>query len=90
MVATTSPQTQAENPLSDILIEKIGQLSPSQQQEVLNFVEFLQYKKQPKKTIWDKIAEITKNVPDEEWAKLPTDGALEHDHYLCGTPKKYS
>ncbi|MDB9392851.1 hypothetical protein [Microcystis aeruginosa] len=30
MVATTSPQTQAENPLSDILIEKIGQLSPSQ------------------------------------------------------------
>jgi len=30
MVATTSPQTQAENPLGDILIEKIGQLSPSQ------------------------------------------------------------
>ena len=30
MVATTSPQTQAENPLSDILIEKISQLSPSQ------------------------------------------------------------
>ncbi|MFN5969601.1 MAG: hypothetical protein ACK47N_01270 [Microcystis sp.] len=30
MVATTSPQTQAENPVSDILIEKIGQLSPSQ------------------------------------------------------------
>jgi len=63
MIATSSPQTQAENPLSDILIEKISQLSLSQQQEVLNFVEFLQYKKQPKKTIWDKIAEITKNVP---------------------------
>ena len=30
MVATTSPQTPAENPLSEILIEKIGQLSPSQ------------------------------------------------------------
>jgi hypothetical protein len=30
MVATTSPQSQAENPVSDILIEKIGQLSPSQ------------------------------------------------------------
>ena len=30
MVANTSPQTQAENPLSDILIEKISQLSPSQ------------------------------------------------------------
>jgi hypothetical protein len=32
MVATTSPQTPAENPLSEILIEKISQLSPSQQQ----------------------------------------------------------
>lgn len=30
MIATTFPQTQAENPLSDILIEKISQLSPSQ------------------------------------------------------------
>ena len=30
MIATTVPQTQAENPLSDILIEKISQLSPSQ------------------------------------------------------------
>jgi hypothetical protein len=32
MVATTSPQTQAENTLSEILIEKISQLSPTQQQ----------------------------------------------------------
>lgn len=25
----------------------------------------------------------------EELAQLPTDGALEHDHYIYGTPKRY-
>jgi len=88
MVATTSPQTQAENPLSEILIEKISQLSPSQQQEVLNFVEFLQYKKQPKKTIWDKIAERVAQLPPEVIEQLPTDSSEILDHYLYGAPKK--
>jgi hypothetical protein len=31
-------------------------------------------------------AELT----EEELAQLPTDGALEHDHYIYGTPKRYS
>lgn len=26
----------------------------------------------------------------EELAQLPRDGALEHDHYIYGTPKQYS
>ncbi|MDX2239983.1 MAG: hypothetical protein NW224_04790 [Leptolyngbyaceae cyanobacterium bins.302] len=26
----------------------------------------------------------------EEIAQLPADGALEHDHYIYGTPKRYS
>lgn len=33
-------------------------------------------------------AEISKDVPDTEWAKLPRDLAENHDHYLYGTPKK--
>ncbi|PZV18105.1 MAG: hypothetical protein DCF22_02350 [Leptolyngbya sp.] len=31
-------------------------------------------------------AELT----EEELAQLPRDGALEHDHYIYGTPKRYS
>jgi hypothetical protein len=33
------------------------------------------------------IAEITADVPREEFAKLPKDGARQIDHYLCGLPK---
>jgi len=29
-----------------------------------------------------------KDVPPEEFAKLPKDGASEHDHYLYGHPKR--
>jgi hypothetical protein len=42
----------------------------------------------PQKTIWDKIEEITKDVPDEVWEELPADGAENHDFYLYGTPQK--
>lgn len=31
-------------------------------------------------------AELT----EEELAQLPTDGAVEHDHYIYGIPKRYS
>ncbi|MGO9598190.1 MAG: hypothetical protein ACLP7Q_09385 [Isosphaeraceae bacterium] len=38
--------------------------------------------------IWEEFAEIAASVPDEEWAKLPRDGAEQHDHYIYGTPKR--
>jgi hypothetical protein len=34
------------------------------------------------------IADIMKDAPPEELAKLPTDGASEHDHYIYGWPKR--
>jgi Arc/MetJ-type ribon-helix-helix transcriptional regulator len=40
------------------------------------------------KPIWEVIQEITAGIPDEEWAKLPVDGAEQHDHYIYGTPKR--
>ena len=40
------------------------------------------------KPIWEVIDEIMAKVPDEELAKLPRDGAAEHDHYIYGTPKR--
>ncbi len=38
--------------------------------------------------IWEEFAEIAATVPNEEWAKLPADGAEQHDHYIYGTPKR--
>jgi hypothetical protein len=38
--------------------------------------------------ISEMIAEIMADTPKEELAKLPPDGASEHDHYLYGWPKR--
>lgn len=40
------------------------------------------------KPIWEVFEEITASIPEEEWAKLPTDGAEQHDHYIYGIPKR--
>lgn len=36
---------------------------------------------------WQIALEIGASVPDEEWAKLPSDLARNLDHYLYGAPK---
>ena len=41
-----------------------------------------------RKPIWERIAERVADAPPEELAKLPTDGASQHDHYIYGTPKR--
>ncbi len=41
-----------------------------------------------RKPVWERILERTAEIPDEEWHKLPTDLAAQHDHYLYGTPKR--
>jgi hypothetical protein len=38
--------------------------------------------------IWEVLLDNMKDVPPEEFAKLPKDGASEHDHYLYGHPKR--
>jgi Arc/MetJ-type ribon-helix-helix transcriptional regulator len=40
------------------------------------------------KPIWEEFEEIAASIPDEEWSKLPVDGAEQHDHYIYGTPKR--
>jgi len=38
--------------------------------------------------IWEVMLDNLKDVPPEEFAKLPKDGASEVDHYLYGHPKR--
>ncbi len=33
------------------------------------------------------IQEALRHIPEEEFEKLPTDGASQHDHYIYGLPK---
>jgi hypothetical protein len=39
------------------------------------------------KSIWQIAEDFVKDLPEAELAKLPTDGAAQHDHYIYGTPK---
>jgi hypothetical protein len=43
---------------------------------------------QEHKPIWEEILDLTADVPAEEWDKLPSDLAEQHDHYIYGTPKR--
>jgi hypothetical protein len=40
------------------------------------------------KPIWEMALEIGASVPEEEWAKVPTDLAKNLHHYLHGAPKE--
>ena len=42
----------------------------------------------PPKHIWEEFADAFKDVPEEELARLPIDGAAQHDHYIYGWPKR--
>lgn len=73
----------------EAIVERLRALDAGEQKRVLDFVERIERQKsQPAKTLWDAIQDIVKDVPDEVWERLPTDGAEQHDHYLYGSPKK--
>lgn len=73
----------------EIIAEKIRTLPVEEQEEVLKIVEDKISTAKFAKTFWERMIEISAQVPDEEWAKLPSDGSVNHDHYLYGAPKKY-
>jgi len=37
--------------------------------------------------IWETIVSLGRQVPEEEWARIPIDLAQNVDHYLYGSPK---
>jgi hypothetical protein len=34
-----------------------------------------------KRPIWEKVAEIGAQIPDEEWAKAPSDASIHYKHF---------
>jgi hypothetical protein len=74
--------------VEELLIEKVRELEPEQQQRVLEFVENLTGPAQAGISIWEKIQERAKHIPAEAWDEVPRDGSINVDHYLYGAPKK--
>ena len=79
-----------DKPTASTIYEKVRLLPSSEQQEVLEMVESkIALHQADKRPFWERMAEISSEIPEEEWAKLPSDGSVNHDHYLYGAPKKY-
>jgi hypothetical protein len=41
-----------------------------------------------RKPIWEIALELANSIPEEDARKMPTDGSINHDHYLYGTRKR--
>lgn len=76
------------------ILKKLQGLPDEKQQEVLALVEALldnerltpcESKRRPISEIF---VELSSQIPLEEWAELPRDGAEQHDHYLYSSPKR--
>jgi predicted RNase H-like HicB family nuclease len=39
------------------------------------------------KPIWEIAQALTEDLTEDEKLSLPSDGAVQHDHYIYGTPK---
>ncbi len=76
--------------VAQTIFEKVKILPIEQQQQVLEMVEQKLHENQSENSrpIWEIITEISSRIPLEEWEKLPSDGSINHDHYLYGAPKK--
>ncbi|HBB97273.1 MAG TPA: hypothetical protein DC054_17995 [Blastocatellia bacterium] len=78
--------------LENAIQEKVESLPPEKRHQVLSVVEEMPSEKEvgrevlPVRPLWEIAEEISAQVPLEEWEKLPTDGADQHDHYLYGSP----
>ena len=86
----TTTETATEQDIQQALLNKMSLLSLESQKKVLAYVEELTQPKTDGQSLWDMIQECTKDVPPEAWDEVPTDGALNHDHYLYGAPKRYN
>ena len=80
--------------LEQAILEKIQALPDKKQQEVLALVDEMLKEDQasrPRETrpIWEIITEISSQAPPGTWDDVPTDGSVNHDHYLYGAPKRH-
>ena len=76
--------------LEQAILKKLQALPDGKQHEVLALVESLLEKEQTepaesqRRRISEIFEELSSQIPLEEWAELPRDGAEQHDHYLYG------
>jgi hypothetical protein len=75
--------------VAEAIFDIVKVLPKTQQEKVLDFVSELQAEEETSlEFLFRKIEERGQNIPDEVWEEIPSDGSINHDHYLYGAPKK--
>ena len=79
--------------LEQAILEKIQALPDKKQEEVLALVDQMLKEGSPQtsengRPIWEIIEEIANQAPPGTWDDVPSDGSVNHDHYLYGAPKQ--
>ena len=73
------------------IIETIRVLPEEKQLEALEFLKQKAEEEKPKKhKLIEKLEELRAKLPKDVFEGYPTDGSLNHDHYLYGSPKRES
>ena len=68
---------------ANLLVQRL-----KQEQEEASAQAPLEQAMPPHRPIWEVVDQLRKDVPPEELAELPRDGAEQLDHYLHGSPKR--
>ena len=63
-------------------------ISPTEKYSTESDREFSSSPDEVKRPIWEIVSEIGVQIPDEEWAKVPSDASINYKHYLYGSAKK--
>lgn len=81
------------NILSEV-IDTVRGLNEEQRKEVLEYAKKMrksnaeEVEKPKTRKLFEKLEELRKKLPDDAWDDSPTDGSLNHEHYLYGSPKR--
>ena len=76
------------------VIEAIRVLPETKQMQVLSYIEQISQiendkaKRPKKRKLFEKLESLMKELPPDAFDGYPTDGSLNHDHYLYGSPKR--
>jgi len=76
------------------VIEAIRVLPETKQKQVLSYVKQISQietnkaKRPKKRKLLEKLEELREKLPKDAFKGYPTDGSLNHDHYLYGSAKR--
>ncbi len=77
--------------VAETIFDIVKVLPETKQQKVLDFVTDLKEAEEEPSllSMLNEIEAMGRALPDEAYEGVPTDGSVNHDHYLYGAKKRY-